>query len=243
MPRSTRPKPQRKQASHTHDSRVPAENCRCRRNAPRPSSLAYLPSEYLADVPIYFYKPDSPNGVFSQWYPSTFTDTFTTNSGTSTVTFANCEQYMMYRKALLFAPSSEITAQILTTTNPRTLKSLGRKVPDFVEEVWVGQRFGIVRRANLLKFHQNEDLKKQLLRTGERLLVEAAPRDRIWGCGFGTENAEKWRNVEGKWGLNLLGNALMEAREELVLVDKGKVELVAKLDLRLDKVVEEAESE
>ena len=36
--------------------------------------------------------------------------------------------------------------------------------------------------------------------------------DRIWGIGFSAENAEKNRH---RWGLNLLGKALMEVRERI----------------------------
>jgi ribA/ribD-fused uncharacterized protein len=50
--------------------------------------------------------------------------------------------------------------------------------------------------------------------TKERILVEASPVDAIWGIGMASDhkdihNPEKWR------GLNLLGFALMEVREEL----------------------------
>ncbi|KAI1110896.1 DUF1768-domain-containing protein [Nemania sp. NC0429] len=50
-----------------------------------------------------------------------------------------------------------------------------------------------------------------LLATGDRELVEASPRDRIWGVGFGARNAPANRN---RWGLNLLGKCLMEVREQ-----------------------------
>lgn len=36
--------------------------------------------------------------------------------------------------------------------------------------------------------------------------------DRIWGIGFGWRNAEQNRH---RWGQNLLGKALVEARERL----------------------------
>ncbi|KAI0867470.1 DUF1768-domain-containing protein [Hypoxylon argillaceum] len=50
-----------------------------------------------------------------------------------------------------------------------------------------------------------------LLATGDRELVEASPRDRIWGIGFGAKGAEAKR---AKWGMNLLGKCLMEVREQ-----------------------------
>ncbi|KAI0426963.1 hypothetical protein F5Y09DRAFT_47359 [Xylaria sp. FL1042] len=50
-----------------------------------------------------------------------------------------------------------------------------------------------------------------LLATGTRELVEASPRDRIWGVGFGAKNAVNNRH---RWGKNLLGKCLMEVREQ-----------------------------
>lgn len=48
-----------------------------------------------------------------------------------------------------------------------------------------------------------------LLETGDREIVEASPGDRIWGVGFGAKRAGGQRE---RWGLNLLGKALVEAR-------------------------------
>ena len=55
---------------------------------------------------------------------------------------------------------------------------------------------------------------KFLLGTGDSIIVEASPLDRVWGIGLGAANElatnpERWR------GLNLLGFALMEVRERL----------------------------
>jgi predicted NAD-dependent protein-ADP-ribosyltransferase YbiA (DUF1768 family) len=48
------------------------------------------------------------------------------------------------------------------------------------------------------------------LATSNRELVEASPYDRIWGVGFGEEDAEENRE---KWGLNLLRKALTKAKQ------------------------------
>jgi ribA/ribD-fused uncharacterized protein len=66
--------------------------------------------------------------------------------------------------------------------------------------------------GNFHKFSQNEELKIFLMSTGDRILVEASPVDVIWGNGMAADDQniydpEKWR------GLNLLGFALMEARD------------------------------
>lgn len=113
-------------------------------------------------------------------------------------------------------PESSVTNDILSPNSPaphpRTLRDLGRQIPNFDEEVWVKERYAIVVEGNYLKFTQNEDLKRRLLGTGDRELVEASPRDRIWGVGFGKATAGSQRE---RWGLNLLGKALMETRARL----------------------------
>ncbi len=76
-------------------------------------------------------------------------------------------------------------------------------------------KFGIVVQGNVHKFTISEDagnLKRWLLETGDRELVEASPLDRIWGVGFGEKNAAANRH---RWGENLLGKALMEVRARL----------------------------
>ena len=79
----------------------------------------------------------------------------------------------------------------------------------------------MVEEGNYLKFSQNHDLKEVLLGTGDKVLVEASPDDRIWGIGFNSEEAE---GRESEWGNNGLGKALMRVRERLRVEEakKGK---------------------
>ena len=91
---------------------------------------------------------------------------------------------------------------------------MGRDVKGFDDETWSRHRFEIVVRGNEAKFGQNEDLKAFLLSTGEDILVEASPVDRIWGIGLAEDdpcatNPAQWQ------GLNLLGFALMTVRSML----------------------------
>lgn len=121
----------------------------------------------------------------------------------------------MYQKAVLFQ-DLEIGAKILETTSPREQKALGRKVRNFDDDVWKKNRSRIVTEGSYCKFMysvvEKEGLKEKLLATEDRELIEASPMDRIWGIGFGAKNAESQRH---RWGLNLLGKALMEARERI----------------------------
>ena len=97
---------------------------------------------------------------------------------------------------------------------PSAAKALGRKVRGFVDEQWRAARMEIVVRGNSAKFSQHAGLRDHLLKTGDAILVEAAPRDRIWGIGLGAKN-EKASNPAQWRGLNLLGFALMEVRSLL----------------------------
>ena len=61
--------------------------------------------------------------------------------------------------------------------------------------------------------NQNPDLKERLLSTGDAILAEASPKDRIWGIGLDAKTASGME--PNAWpGMNLLGKALMELREE-----------------------------
>jgi len=135
---------------------------------------------------------------------------------------------MMFRKALLFNDTS-IAELILSPSysstsksNMAKVKALGREVSNFDDETWKAHRYQIVLDGNLAKFRQNPELKEKLFSTGSRKHVEASPRDRIWGIGFGSVSAGKMIDTMGsgetvpkKWGLNLLGKALDETRSIL----------------------------
>lgn len=127
--------------------------------------------------------------------------------------YLTAEHYMMAAKARLFGDKAS-HAQILNAEHPKKAKNLGRIVTGFNESVWLRHRYDIVVTANEAKFRQNDQLSNFLLSTGERILVEASPLDKIWGIGL-TENDAKASSPQHWQGLNLLEFALMEARERL----------------------------
>jgi ribA/ribD-fused uncharacterized protein len=129
------------------------------------------------------------------------------------VTYRTAEHYMMAGKARVFGDGEALT-QILESVHPAEAKKLGRKVRNFDEAVWQAVSWDIVVTGNAAKFGQHPDLREFLLNTGERILVEASPFDRVWGIGMAAANpaAEHPANWEG---LNLLGFALMAVRKQL----------------------------
>lgn len=142
---------------------------------------------------------------FSQWFDAAFTV-----DGTS---YPTAEHFMMAEKARLFADEGS-RARILSAATPAQAKKLGRGVQGFDDTTWNDARFGIVVKGNLAKFSQNPPLAEFLHQTGDRVLVEASPVDRIWGIGMAAAEAEALG--PHRWpGLNLLGFALMEVRAAL----------------------------
>ncbi|WP_112469746.1 NADAR family protein [Streptomyces triticisoli] len=144
-------------------------------------------------------------GCLSQWWPSPFV--------VDGVPYATAEHWMMAGKARLFA-DAEAERRVLAARHPAGAKKAGRLVRGFDERTWERERFSIVVEGNVHKFAAHPALREFLLATGDRVLVEASPVDRVWGIGLAaTDEAatdpDRWR------GPNLLGFALMETRRRL----------------------------
>ncbi|HKE55281.1 MAG TPA: NADAR family protein [Pyrinomonadaceae bacterium] len=128
--------------------------------------------------------------------------------------YASAEHFMMAEKARLF--NDEVHGQkILQAGSPKIAKQFGRQVQGFDEQTWAANRLRLVVAGNLAKFGQNRDLGQFLLQTGNKVLVEASPTDKVWGIGLKADD-ERAQNPELWRGLNLLGFALMEVREKLL---------------------------
>ncbi|MFQ0970952.1 NADAR family protein [Gilliamella sp. BG1] len=151
---------------------------------------------------IFFFSPDH---YLSQWYPCHFV--------INEIAFTSAEQWMMYSKALLFKDIESANA-ILSIPSSKMQKKLGQTVRNFDENIWNKHKKEIVFEGNYAKFSQNDELKKYLLSTKDKVLAEASPYDKIWGIGLSIDdemrfNMTKWR------GKNLLGDVLMQVRKAL----------------------------
>lgn len=142
----------------------------------------------------------------SQWFDAAF--------DLDGVRYATAEHFMMAQKARHFGDEAT-HARVLAAATPAEAKQLGRQVAGFDDVQWQAVRFDVAVRGNVGKFGQNAALRAFLLGTGDQVLVEASPVDAVWGIGLAATDAtatrpEAWR------GLNLLGFALMVARERLL---------------------------
>ena len=165
----------------------------------------------VTDTHIFFW-----GGEFSNWYDCQFKY--------KGLTFFNSEQAFMWEKAIYFG-DNKIAEEILINPDPKLCKKLGRKVKNFNPESWMIVSYSIMVAVNLAKYNQGKHsndiryfksrrARRELLETGDKILVEASPYDKIWGIGLGLDNDDCLN--EAKWqGMNLLGKALMEVRKTL----------------------------
>lgn len=142
---------------------------------------------------------------FSQWYELPFT--------VDHVTYQTAEHWMMAQKAKLFNDTATFE-RIILADKPGEAKDLGRSILKFDEKIWKENRFELVVSGNVHKFSQHPEYADFLLKTGDRILVEASPVDGIWGIGLPGDSDDA-RNPHQWHGLNLLGFALMVARDIL----------------------------
>jgi len=161
---------------------------------------------------LFFWsdKPKNNNIIgancLSQWWISPFV--------IEVIEYKSAEHWMMAEKARLF--NDKLTLEkILKADSPALVKKLGREIENFNDDIWIKNRFEIVVKGNYHKFSQNTDLKNYLINTKNRVLAEASPVDNIWGIGMSADN----KDVENPYcwnGLNLLGFAIMKARDKII---------------------------
>ena len=154
------------------------------------------------------------HGPLSQWWYSPFV--------IGNATYNCAEQYMMAQKARVFN-DLETLNEIMNATGPyvdqkdfnqypRLQQKLGRKVKNYVPQVWDAVAKDTVIRASMAKFLQDNRLRDFLISTGDTILAEASPYDKRWGIGLSDTNPKsgdisRWR------GTNWLGEVLMIVRE------------------------------
>ena len=152
------------------------------------------------DTHVYFW-----GGPFSNWDNCHFV--------CGGIKFHNTEQAFMWWKAKFFN-DEETAKKIELEFNPSEVKRLGRLVKNYKDDECSVVRMLYMIEVNEQKFNQNPFYKEILIRTENRVLVEASPYDKIWGVGLAEDNPLILD--EKNWlGQNLLGKALMEVRKKI----------------------------
>lgn len=151
----------------------------------------------------FFWKPTDSYGEFSQWYMHNVT--------IDGITYNCAEQYYMAEKARLFKDAAALT-RIMSTTSPKEQRLIGRQVKGFDPVTWGQCRDSVLYSINLAKFKQSRGLMEKLMSTGDSVIAEASPYDRI--CGIGYDKVSAIGNIS-TWGKNKLGVALIAVRSHL----------------------------
>ena len=152
---------------------------------------------------VCFHNPNEENGYLSNWYMCNF--------NVNGIDYSSMEQYMMYQKAVYFMDFNT-AEKILEIHDVAEIKSLGRTVKNFNNDVWAGVRQIIVYNGLVEKFSQNQTLMRQLKCTDNSLIAECAVIDKIWGIGLSMKDGDRF--YPDRWrGNNLLGYALMMCRD------------------------------
>lgn len=186
------------------------------------------PEKRKAEHPefIGFWHEYDEYGCLSNWYNADFE-----YAGKH---FASVEQFMMYHKLMTFR-QYDLADQVMKTRDPAEAKKIGRTHFDsFDDKLWTRISSTIVKRGARAKFVQNPDLMEELLSTGNAVLAECSPYDKVWGIGLAPDDERVYDTR--KWdGKNKLGRILMILREEFrnwnADETKGKLEYIEAYDL------------
>ena len=142
-----------------------------------------------------------------------FWQPFTAIIGKSQIEFHTSEQFYMAVKAAFF--DDEVAFhQILDAPDAKAAKAIGRTVKNFDADKWDMISYKVMLKGVEFKFDAGEKIRQKLFETGDRILVEASPNDKIWGVGL-HEDDDLILDEKNWTGENRLGKVLMEVRTTL----------------------------
>ena len=170
----------------------------------------------IINMTIGFFRETEEYGFLSNFYYSPFTVSYMNEDGVKSYEFKTAEHAVHFFKAMLFN-DMETANKIMMTDYPKVAKSLGRDVKNFDQNKWDLNKRAIYFDVIKAKFtdERNKDIKQKLIDTGDSILVECSPYDRIWGIGYTKESSEFICKEFDKWGQNLLGKILMKVRARI----------------------------
>lgn len=142
---------------------------------------------------IYFYSPRDEWGFFSN-----FSAHGVTIDGEY---YPTVEHY--FQAAKFFPTDAAHAKAIQKVGKPKDAARMGRDRGHPLRKDWESVKEDIMRRGLRAKFTAHEDIRAELLSTGDEGIVEASPIDFYWGAG---------QDGSGK---NRLGFLLVKLRDEL----------------------------
>lgn len=146
---------------------------------------------------MYVFFHESSDSPFAAFSPFTESSSFQ-NEG---LHYNSAEEYIETRRMLL------LRRQCRYFLSTHSLEDGAMKKR--YDQLWQKERYNILYKANVLKFTQNNELKRLLLSTDDATLVYAVSDNRIYGIGYSEENA---LSAIPFWGANVYGKVLMDVR-------------------------------
>ena len=167
-------------------------------------------AETAGDNVLIFKTTEDEWGEFSNQYPAPF--------DYMGIRFESVEQFLYYMKAV-FGRSKATAEKILACGSDSSALSKASKKQRVLESnSWEAVRSQIMRLGMRQKFLQNPELRRKLLSTGFRLIVEI-PKEGLLGRIIPAN--EDWVRDPGKWkGRNQTGKTLMQVRADLRCADR-----------------------
>jgi ribA/ribD-fused uncharacterized protein len=123
------------------------------------------------------------------------------------VKFSCVQQYLVWRKAVMFADYRAVVL-VMKAKTVRDMIKIGRTVIGFDDAVWRIYRKAILTQAYTLKFSQNQDTANKFVALGKGIFVFSVPHE-VYGSGLTEANPENV-NVKNHNGSNLVGEVLTE---------------------------------
>ena len=140
---------------------------------------------------IRFYRPQDEYGFMSNYFEYRF--------WLDGRDWLSVEHYYQAQK---FA-GSRIEDHIRRLKRPGGAKAYSHKLVSLWRADWTAVKCDVMRKALMTKFSTSGFLSRELLLTGDAVLIEDSPTDLFWGAGQNNE------------GMNMLGRLLMETRETI----------------------------
>jgi len=172
---------------------------------PRVGVTAVNTDEVREETFVFFWREYELHGCLSNWFFSPFE--------AKGFQYLWVEQHLMHSKAKLMG-DADTASDIMAANDPRECKRLGQAVRPWDEDLWRQMRPSILFEGLLQKFQQDANLREMLLMTGDAILAEASPRDKVFGIGLAASDPRA--SIRDEWrGENLQGEVLMQVREHL----------------------------
>jgi len=117
------------------------------------------------------------------------------------ISFPTSEHAYQWKKYSISHP--EIAKKILEATSAHDAKAIANQNKNKFAESWHQEKIAVMEEILKAKAAQHEDVRKKLIKTGKRTIIENSPADGFWGIG-----------ADGK-GENMVGKIWMKIRDGL----------------------------